>query len=210
METHIDVHILKEILDSLHISYSPTQLNSLATYCSLISKWNHQTNLTGAKSIEQFVQEPLHDGLTLLSVLTPSGTLVDIGSGGGLPGIPAAILCPNLAVTLVEPRGKRVTFLQHVNTTLKLEMNVIQTQDREMKQPQFDAAVAQAVFPPEKWMKRGIHLVKPGGAIYVLSSKDIDEGNIPARLSLEKRVQADRPKDTAPRYAFRLRLQMNT
>ena len=179
----------------------------LSRYAEELVRWNRRLNLSGAGTVEDFVGGPLFDALTLMPVLGDGPDLVDVGSGGGLPGIPAAILRPRLRVTLVEPRARRASFLRHVVHLLRLEVEVVQAREEDLADGQWSAAVAQAVWPPREWLVRALRLVRPGGAIHVLSSTPMSPEDNPPGLSLEQTFACRRPGGGPERFAHRLRLE---
>jgi 16S rRNA (guanine527-N7)-methyltransferase len=191
-----------EILN--YLSIEPLNIHILEAYVNVVMEWNQRTNLTGASTSAHFIRGPLFDALTLLPVLEKSGTLVDIGSGGGLPGIPAKILVPQIEITLVEPRIKRVTFLRHVISHLELEAEVIQGRDVSFGGRLWSGAVAEAVWPPKKWLARGNKLIGPHGAIYTLSSTSLSPTDIPKDTVIEEQQQFTRPWDGAEKFAARV------
>lgn len=190
----------------LDISYTPEVLDKLTLYVNDIIHWNKRINLTGASDHLAFVRGPLFDALSLIPVLKRTGTLVDIGSGGGLPGIPAAIIAPELEVTLVEPRGRRATFLRHAIWHLGLGTKTLNLRDDEVESGIWQAAVAQAVWPPREWLERALRLLVPEGYVYLLSSQKIDDTDLREGLILEQIYQTTRPLDNAPRYSARIRI----
>ncbi len=194
------MNVLAQTLTALNIPASPDQIKSLLRYCEELIKWNKRINLSGASTVDDFVRGPLFDALTLITVLEKKGSLIDVGSGGGLPGVPAAILSPDLKLTLCEPRKKRASFLRHVTHLLKLEVEVIESRDENLEAHKWSAAVAQAVWAPEIWLERATRLVEPGGKIYVLSSEVVDSG-----VEVEKQERVFR-EDGKQRYCCRVRL----
>jgi 16S rRNA (guanine527-N7)-methyltransferase len=94
----------------------------LSAYLDLLLKWNSQTNLTAIRSPEEIVRrhfgESLFAGTHLGEPL--ASTLLDLGSGAGFPGLPIALLHPQIAVTLAESQNKKATFLREVVRTLEL------------------------------------------------------------------------------------------
>ena len=200
---HMMTEPILKILKLLEIAASDSQIQSLQRYSEMVLAHNPRVNITGAKDLSTFIEGPLFDALTLLTVVTPAGTFVDIGSGGGLPAVPLCILRPDMQLTLVEPRTKRAAFLKTVIDAFHLNAEVLQTQDRELAQKVFDGASAQAVFPPARWIARARKLVCEGGAIYTLTSVEITPEILPNRVALE--VQKTFHRGDVVRYAARLR-----
>lgn len=178
---------------------------ALALYAAEICKWNRRVNLTGAKGEVAFIRGPLFDALTLLPVLAGDAPLVDVGSGGGLPGIPAALYHPGLRVVLAEPRAKRASFLRHVVDALGLACDVVEARAERLEDGAYGAAVAQAVWPAAEWLGRATRLVAPGGAIYALSSTPVVDADLPPSFRIDAAFETLRPLDGAPRFAVRVR-----
>lgn len=188
----------------LDIALSSDKVACLIRYAEEIVRWNRRTNLTGAKTVEAFIDGPLFDALTLLPVLSDApDCFVDIGSGGGLPGIPAIIAKPPNTATLVEPRAKRVTFLRHAVHLLGLKAEVVGSKDDTLAGRWTDA-VAQAVFEPVEWLHRGCRLVVPGGRVYVLSSEPLSSEVLPAGATVSAEFHCVRSAGEVPRFAYRI------
>ena len=95
------------------------QSAALAAFVELLLKWNKVYNLTGVRGADEVVDRHLVESFALRPLL--KGTHVaDVGSGGGLPGVPLAIVEPERRFTLIESRAKRVRFLRHVVAELEL------------------------------------------------------------------------------------------
>jgi 16S rRNA (guanine527-N7)-methyltransferase len=179
--------------------------SALAKYATEICRWNRRVNLTGAKAATAFVDGPLFDALTLLPVLADDGPLVDVGSGGGLPGVPAALYRPDLRVVLVEPRVRRASFLRHAVHELGLSCDVVEARDERLEDGAYGAAVAQAVWRAAEWLGRAVRLVRGGGAIYALASTPVADADLPPGCRIEASFETSRPLDGAPRFAVRVR-----
>ena len=100
-------------------------LPQLSTYLDLLLKWNARTNLTAIRDPEEIVRRHFGEGLFVATQLDPdTTTLLDFGSGAGLPGLPIALLRPDIQVTLAESQNKKATFLREVVRTLNLPTEV--------------------------------------------------------------------------------------
>ena len=146
----------------------------LERYLELLLEWNRAINLTGANGRADLVAEHLPDAFALCRLVGPADTLVDVGSGGGLPGIPFALLRPAVQVTLSEPRAKRRAFLTQVVHQLKLHASVTPSRAEELPPARFAVAVARAVYAPDRWLEVGARLLAPGGRLVVLLPADSD------------------------------------
>src|SRR5262245_54151178 len=95
------------------VSLPDTTIASLSRYLSELDRWRGTTNLTGELSAKELADHVV-ESVVGASLIADRAQVIDIGSGAGLPGIPLAIARPDLRMTLLEPRAKRVAFLKHV------------------------------------------------------------------------------------------------
>ncbi len=107
---------------ALGIALTQSQVASLAAYIALLAKWNRTYNLTAIRDPARMVTHHLLDSLAVLRHLPQRDalTLLDVGSGGGLPGIPLAIVRPQWRVSLVDPVHKKAAFLSQAAIELRL------------------------------------------------------------------------------------------
>ena len=103
----------------LGLDLSETQIRQLLDYLALLAKWNKVYNLTALRDPAQMLSKHLLDSLALIPYLDAE-SLLDVGTGAGLPGIPVAICRPQMAVTLLDSNAKKTRFLQQVKAELKL------------------------------------------------------------------------------------------
>ncbi len=97
----------------------PDQITQLLAYMELLLRWNRAYNLTAIREPQQMVTRHLLDSLSVLPWIG-QGPLLDAGSGAGLPGVPVAIMRPDLYISLLDSSGKKVRFLRQVERQLKL------------------------------------------------------------------------------------------
>ena len=145
-------------------------LEPLAAYAALLLSWNERVRLTGARTVEALVDEHLVDALPLLAHIPDREPGVDVGSGGGLPGLVLAIVRPGLALTMLEPNGKKAAFLRAARRDLALPNVVVEQISLEayLESPARELAgwaVSRATWSPADWLERGIALVRPGGVV---------------------------------------------
>ncbi|MYF25092.1 MAG: 16S rRNA (guanine(527)-N(7))-methyltransferase RsmG [Nitrospira sp. SB0678_bin_10] len=107
---------------AIGMPHEPAAIEQFVFYLQEVMKWNERTNLTGHKSEEDIIGNLFIDSLACTKVLLPDTTssVLDIGTGAGFPGIPMGIVCPQQAITLVEPNLKKVAFLHHIIGSLSL------------------------------------------------------------------------------------------
>ena len=102
-------------------------LEGLSIFLDELTRWNAKINLTGLKSRERIIHELLLDCFVPIPFLPEQGTLLDVGAGAGFPGLVLKICSPSLCVSLLEPNGKKATFLRHVTRLCGLkQIQVIQ------------------------------------------------------------------------------------
>ncbi|MBI3348150.1 MAG: 16S rRNA (guanine(527)-N(7))-methyltransferase RsmG [Burkholderiales bacterium] len=107
----------------LGLDLSDTQLDQLMAYLALLQKWNKVYNLTAVRDPAQMLSHHLIDSLSVIAPLRRHGAparLMDVGAGGGLPGVVIAICCPGTDVNCVDAVAKKATFIQQVAAELKL------------------------------------------------------------------------------------------
>ncbi len=102
------------------VALTDAQAGQLLDYLDLLQKWNKAYNLTAVRDRSAMLTQHLLDSLSVVPHLPP-GNLLDVGSGGGLPGIPLAILQPERSITLIDTVGKKVAFLRQAAMTLGLK-----------------------------------------------------------------------------------------
>ena len=138
-------------------------------YAQLLLEWNRSINLTGARTLEE-VEALIDDAGGLVEASWKDiTTVIDIGSGGGLPAIPLAVLMPEVQFTLLEANARKCAFLEHVAGTLGLT-NVAVASGRAEElghQPalreQFDRAISRAAARPEVLLELALPFVRTGG-----------------------------------------------
>src|SRR3546814_6110275 len=123
----------------------------LLAYRALLDRWNHTYNLTAIRDPRAMVALHLLDSLAMHPFVREVGSLADLGSGAGLPGIPLAIAVPALRITLVESNGKKARFLREAVRTLGLDnAQVAESRAEALARPApFGAVTAHATGGPE-------------------------------------------------------------
>jgi len=149
---------------------------ALGAWIDLVVAWNARVDLTAARNQDELVDLMLADALLLAPRLPAGARVVDVGSGAGAPGLPIAVLRPDLRVTLVEPLQKRVAFLRTaVGSILPAGARPVveraRGEDLVRRGARFDAAVSRATLAPEKWLALGAQLA-PEGDVWVLLARE--------------------------------------
>ena len=121
LETASHAAELREGALQLGIELSDEQQQLLLGYLALLNKWNKAYNLTAVRDPAEMVSRHLLDSLSIVAQASTGGSRwLDVGSGGGMPGIPLAILVPERQFTLLDSNGKKTRFLTQVKLELKL------------------------------------------------------------------------------------------
>jgi 16S rRNA (guanine527-N7)-methyltransferase len=126
----------------------PPQTELLDKYCILLWDWNAKLNLTRHTDYEKFVGRDLVDSLHLAAHLRPDEEVLDVGTGGGVPGLVLAIVRPDLKMTLCDSVGKKARAVENIVKGLGLEVAVLPFRAEEiLEDARFDALVVRAVGP---------------------------------------------------------------
>ncbi len=181
-------------------------LDRFETFARMLQTWGSRLNLSSRLDADELI--PLHflDSLALPAVtpLPEGDSLLDLGSGAGIPGIPLAIARPDLRVTLLEPRVRRAVFLREVVHRLELgQVAVAQQRAEELANDPSAAGshrwmTARAVSPLAEVLALAIPLLPGGGRLVVFLGPDEEPGDTPW-FSLESVPSTSVPGKTAPR-----------
>lgn len=187
---------LAEGLTGLGLSLPDEASRRLLAYVELLMKWNRTYNLTAIREPERMVSHHLIDSLSVLPHL-PGGSLVDVGSGGGLPGIPIAIAQPHRRVTLNDSNHKKGAFLQQAAIELGLanvEVHVGRAEEWRPAQ-RFDGAISRAFADLGDFIAACRHLVKPGGFLAAMKGLHPHEeiAKAPAEVRCEAAIKLSVP-----------------
>ena len=149
----------------------------LLAYLDLLVRWNRAYNLTAVRDPGEMVPRHLLDSLAMQPHLGAIGTLADLGTGPGLPGIPLAIATPGLRVTLVESNGKKARFMREALRTLGLgNAEVAESRIEALDRPgQFAAITARALATLPQILALGGHLIAPDGVLLAMKGARPDE-----------------------------------
>lgn len=161
-------------------------------------------DLTAARSDDELVDLMLADAFVLASRIPEGASFVDVGSGAGAPGLPIALLRPDLRVTLVEPLAKRIAFLRTVlGTTGRTDIVLEKARGEAMVRAgrRWDEAVARATLAPAEWLALGTSMVGPRGSVWVLLAKE--EPPALAGVEVSADIAYEWPRTAAARRAVR-------
>jgi 16S rRNA (guanine527-N7)-methyltransferase len=171
--------VLRAGLSALGLSLSDAQVRQLLDYQSLIGKWNKVYNLTAVRDPAEMLTHHLLDSLAAVAPLQrhvqgrglAAASLLDVGSGAGLPGVVLAICCPNLAVTCVDTVGKKAAFIKQAALALGLNnLTGLHARVETLTQP-FDLICSRAFASLADFTSWSQAALAPGGVWMALKGK---------------------------------------
>jgi len=166
---------LKKGADELGIFISPRQLESFTLYADELCKWNRKINLTSITLPEEIAVKHFIDSLTLLHYVDISGKLLDIGSGGGFPGIPLKIMSPAASIVSVDAVEKKIHFQRHIARTLALEGFTALHRRVENLFPEYEGCfksiVSRAFADIPEFVKHALPLLAENGVIIAMKGR---------------------------------------
>jgi 16S rRNA (guanine527-N7)-methyltransferase len=148
----------------------PSLPSRFAAYLSLILRWNQRVNLTAIRDEEGIISRHFVESIACAREL-PVGieTLLDLGSGGGFPGIPIALCRPEISVTLAESQGKKAAFLQEAVRVLGISARVHGRRAEELHLP-FDCVTLRAVDRMPAAVQIAASIVRDGGWVVLMTT----------------------------------------
>lgn len=156
-----------EIIKKYFSDFTETQLQQFGQLQELYADWNEKINVISRKDIDELYERHVLHSLAIAAVnnFHDGAQIVDIGTGGGFPGIPLAIFFPNVEFLLSDSIGKKIKVVQGVAEAIGLKnVTAVHTRVEEIKGRQFDYAVSRAVAPlGDLWRWTG-HMIKKGKA----------------------------------------------
>jgi 16S rRNA (guanine527-N7)-methyltransferase len=163
---------LNELLSNAGLAQLDTaKAGQFEVYLSLFVRWSAKINLTSVRDEEGILSRHLIESIACARAL-PTGisTLLDLGSGGGFPGIPIALCRPEIAVTLAESQGKKAAFLLEAVRVLGISAKV-HGQRAELLATRFDCVTLRAVDRMAKAVAVAGELVAPGGWLALMTTR---------------------------------------
>ncbi len=159
------------------IDFDRTQNRLFSAHAAELIKWNRKINLTTLTDPIEVASNHFLDSLVPARFIPPHAAMLDIGSGGGFPGIPLKVLLPELSVTLIDASRKKVSFLKHVIRTLKLDdiealhIRAEDLADHPSYINRFDVIVSRALTSLEFFVRLALPLLACGGLIMALKGQ---------------------------------------
>jgi len=198
---------IKTNLEQLNLVATEEVVRKLYDFVNLLFKWNKAYNLTAVRDFNQMFPSHIWDSL-VVSPFLEGRSCLDIGTGAGPPGIPLAILNPDIRFVLLDSNGKKTRFVQQAKTELGMENVEVVHSRIENYQPgfEFDCLISRAVDTISGLIKPASHLFHPKNVFLFLKSREVSE-----ELELlsdeygKKLVQLNVPDLEAERFLIQVR-----
>ncbi|APV49152.1 16S rRNA (guanine(527)-N(7))-methyltransferase RsmG [Betaproteobacteria bacterium GR16-43] len=200
---------IAEGVSAMGLTLPDDSLVKLEHYLELIAKWNRVHNLTAVREPDQMVPLHLLDSLSVLPHVLGAKSLLDVGTGAGLPGIPISIARPDLDVTLLDASHKKTAFLTQAKAELRLARVKVECERVERWKPDvlFDVVVSRAFSELADFVAQAKHLVAPGG--FLLAMKGVhpfeEIAKVPASHRVDQVVELAVPSLDAKRHLVLLK-----
>lgn len=212
----IDPKAIRDAGAELGLGLSDAQAQRLAQFAALLLRWNAVYNLTAIESPRAVVSHHLLDSLAVVPHLPHAGghgplRVLDVGAGGGLPGIPLAVARPDASFTLLDRVGKKTAFLEQVRLELGLpNVEIVRARVQDYRAPAgFNVIVSRAFAALADMVGLTSHLVAPQGCwIAMKGAYPAEElARLPASVEVVRTVTLRVPLLDAERHLVVLRLR---
>ncbi len=169
-------NLIAQGAESLGIRVDACQMERFSVHAEQLLAWTRKCNLTAITDPEEIAVKHFVDSLAPAAWMDPAGSLLDIGSGGGFPGIPLKILMPELNLTLIDASRKKVSFLNHLIRVLKLNSARavhVRAEDLALNKPaeNFDAIISRALGPLDEFAQMALPLLKTNGTMIAMKGR---------------------------------------
>ncbi|MBO7173447.1 MAG: 16S rRNA (guanine(527)-N(7))-methyltransferase RsmG [Burkholderiaceae bacterium] len=209
----MNTSLLKKGIHQLGLECSEEQIVALERYSQLLLKWNKVYNLTSIRNPDEVLTHHILDSLSIIpiyrSLYPGSISIMDVGSGGGLPAIPLAIMCPEYQVTMVDTVGKKCAFLTQCIVELGLKnAKVLNTRVENIKNKTYDVLSSRAFASLSLFVQLTNHLLTDGGVWLamkgVMPEQEIAE--LQSIVKVEKIYELDVPFLNENRHLVKMAL----
>ena len=195
--------------EKLGLSLSEQQINQLIAYVLILRRWNHVYNLTAVDQPEKMVVYHLLDSLSIVPHLQGE-SIIDVGTGGGLPGIPLSIVYPEKQFTLLDSVNKKTRFLLVAVAELGLKnVTVVNARVENCVDQCFDTVVTRAFSSLELMLQLTAHLTRVPGLFIAMKGKPLgdDEHKLPDGFVWLDEQVLHVPGLDAERHLYRIKKQ---
>ena len=178
------LRVLRSGIEALALAVDEPAIGRLVRFAERLTAWNRKMNLTAITDPAEMAEKHFLDSLLLLPALDGRKTLLDIGSGAGLPGMAVACARPELVVTCCDSVGKKMAFVKATSAELGLAVRglPVRATGHATKDglPVSDAVVSRALAAPERWLELGAGYVGEGGVLLAMMGKGAERTHLEA------------------------------
>ena len=173
-----------EGLVQLGVSLPAGAVQKLLTFQTELLRWNQKVNLTAIVDEEEFLEKHLLDSLAILPDAESAESVLDLGSGAGLPGVPLAVALPGMKVTLVDAVAKKVAFIKHAIALLALAPRCRAVHQRVQGHPTREGiplanlVICRALMDVPAWLRLATPYIAEGGRAAAMLGRASDEGEL--------------------------------
>jgi 16S rRNA (guanine527-N7)-methyltransferase len=196
--------LLAEGIREMHLDVSPAQQDKLMDYLALMFKWNSVYNLTSLRDPVQMVTHHLLDSLAAVPAFEEALNVLDVGAGGGLPGIVLAIVRPDMKVSMIDTVHKKTAFLNQVKAELGLANVTVYTMQVQQLQvsDKFDVITSRAFADLSDFVNWSSHLLAEQGRYIALkgTAPRDEQERVPQAWKVTKVVPLQVPRLEAERH----------
>ncbi len=164
---------LREGLREIGQPFTEEAVETLYRYVELLAKWNRVYNLTAVRDTAQMVHMHILDSASVIGLFNSARSVLDVGTGAGLPGIPLAVLRPEIRVTMLDTIAKKTTFVRQVINELCIRNASVVTERVEKYRPEalFDVVISRAFSDLKDFVENAGHLLAAGGQMLAMKGQ---------------------------------------
>ena len=173
--------VLLKKTQKINIKINNDQIHKFYKYMQLLLEWNEKINLTAITDENEIILKHFVDSLTVLKYINENDKIIDVGTGAGFPGIPIAIMMPNVIITLLDSLNKRINFLNKAIKELDLKnVETIHFRSEDcgkdmLYREKYDISIARAVANLSTLSEYLLPFVKIGGKMICMKGSEIEE-----------------------------------
>jgi 16S rRNA (guanine527-N7)-methyltransferase len=207
--------LLNEGIEQLNLSarVSPAQRQNLLQYVLLLEKWNKTFNLTAVREPAQMIGVHILDSLAVVPMFDALAdqhfSVLDVGTGAGLPGVVLAIMFPHNKITMLDCIDKKISFVRQSKAQLNLKKShALCARVEQMKVPGgFDIVISRAYADIAQFIKSTEHLSAPAGRLFAMKGQavDVELTGLPSHWQVENKQQFNVPQVEGVRYLVSLK-----
>ncbi len=196
--------VLADGIKEMHLDVSAAQQDKLLDYLALMNKWNSVYNLTSLRDPMQMVTHHLLDSLAAVPAFMEARNVLDVGAGGGLPGVVLAICRPDMTLSMIDTVHKKTAFLKQVKAELELAnvtVHTMKVQELEVSD-KFDVITSRAFADLTDFLNWSGHLLAEGGKFIALkgTAPAEEQERIPAEWKISGLQPLQVPRLGAERH----------